>query len=146
MKQLYTGIDLHSNNSHVGILDLKDRRIFHKRSPNQPDVVLAELEPYKEQIASIAVESTLNWYWLADCVIDHEVYRHFMIIWIKESYQWVNGGGVIHKASPVLCSDLFFLQGFADFGAQVQKGEWLLDKTHTFFQVTVMSNDVDRMP
>ncbi len=69
MKQLYTGIDLHSNNSHVGILDKRDRRIFHKRLPNQLDVVLAELEPYRKQIASIAIESTFNWYWLADCLM-----------------------------------------------------------------------------
>jgi hypothetical protein len=27
-KELYTGIDLHSNNSHIGIIDQEDKRIF----------------------------------------------------------------------------------------------------------------------
>ena len=31
MRQLYAGIDLHSNNNHVGVLDQDDTRIFHKR-------------------------------------------------------------------------------------------------------------------
>ncbi len=43
MRQLYTGIDLHSNNSHIGIIVQVDNRIFHKRLPNQADVVFAEL-------------------------------------------------------------------------------------------------------
>lgn len=70
MKQLYVGIDLHSNNNHIGILNQKDTRIFHKRLPNQEDVVLAELEPFRDEIVSIAIESTYNWYWLVDCLID----------------------------------------------------------------------------
>ncbi len=64
MRKLYSGIDLHSNNSHVGILDQNDTRIYHKRLPNQPDVILSELEPYKENLMAIVVESTFNWYWL----------------------------------------------------------------------------------
>lgn len=70
MRQLYTGIDLHSNNSHIGIIDQVDKRVFHKRLPNQEDVVLAELEPFKEEIESITIESTFNWYWIVDCLID----------------------------------------------------------------------------
>ena len=44
--ELYSGIDLHSNNLYAGISDEDDKRIYHKRLPNMPDVVLAELEPY----------------------------------------------------------------------------------------------------
>lgn len=68
MRQLYAGIDLHSNNSHVGILDQDDKRIFHKRLPNQADVILAELAPFKEEVVSVTIESTYNWYWLVDCL------------------------------------------------------------------------------
>ena len=68
MRQLYAGIDLHSNNSHVGIIDQDDKRIFHKRLPNQADVILAELAPFREEVVSIAIESTFNWYWLVDCL------------------------------------------------------------------------------
>jgi len=70
MRQLYTGIDLHSNNSHIGIINQEDKRIFHKRLPNQADVVLAELEPFRKEIVSITIESTFNWYWIVDCLFD----------------------------------------------------------------------------
>ncbi len=68
MRQLYAGIDLHSNNNHTGILDKERTRIYHKRLPNQRDVVLAELEPFKQDLVSISIESTFNWYWLVDCL------------------------------------------------------------------------------
>ncbi|MCP3888122.1 MAG: IS110 family transposase [Desulfobulbaceae bacterium] len=70
MRQLYTGIDLHSNNSYIGIIDQEDKRLFHKRLPNQADVVLAELEPFRKEIVSITIESTFNWYWIVDCLTD----------------------------------------------------------------------------
>ncbi len=34
------------------------------------DVLLAELEPFKEDLLAIVVESTFNWYWLVDCLMD----------------------------------------------------------------------------
>lgn len=68
MRQLYTGIDLHSNNSQLGILDQDDRRIFHKRLPNEADVILAELEPFRQEMVSVTIESTYNWYWIVDCL------------------------------------------------------------------------------
>ncbi len=70
MRQLYTGIDLHSNNSHIGIIDQEDKRIFHKRLPNQKDVILAELEPFRKEMVSITIESTFNWYWIVDCLTE----------------------------------------------------------------------------
>lgn len=70
MRTLYAGIDLHSNNSYLAILDQDDKRIFHKRLPNMADVILAEFEPYKKELTAIVVESTYNWYWLVDCLMD----------------------------------------------------------------------------
>lgn len=70
MKKLYCGIDLHSNNSHLGIIDQNDKRLYHKRLPNMEDVILAELAPFKENMSSIVVESTYNWYWLVDSLMD----------------------------------------------------------------------------
>lgn len=70
MRQLYTGIDLHSNNSHIVIIDQDDKRIYHKRLPNKEDVILAELEPYRADIESITIESTFNWYWIVDCLAE----------------------------------------------------------------------------
>jgi hypothetical protein len=38
--------------------------------PNKPDVILAELEPFKANISGIVVESTFNWYWFVDLLMD----------------------------------------------------------------------------
>lgn len=74
--QLYAGIDLHSNNSFLGISDEEDRRQYKKRLPNESDVILAELEPYRGDLAGIVVESTFNWYWLVDALMDNGYKTH----------------------------------------------------------------------
>lgn len=71
MKKLYVGIDLHSNNNFIGMLDQDDKRIVGKRLPNMPDVILADLMPFKKDIIGIVVESTYNWYWLVDVLMDN---------------------------------------------------------------------------
>lgn len=68
---LYCGIDLHSNNSYLVILDDEDRVVLDKRVSNQLEEILGELEPFRNSLSSIAVESTYNWYWLADGLEDH---------------------------------------------------------------------------
>lgn len=68
--KLYAGIDLHSNNSVIDLLDEKDKVIFDKRLPNELPTILSALSPYQAQIQSIAIESTFNWYWLVDGLID----------------------------------------------------------------------------
>ena len=40
--------------------------MFGKRVPNVMEAVLGTLEPYRERLVGIAVESTYNWYWLVD--------------------------------------------------------------------------------
>jgi len=62
----YVGIDLHSDNSYIGVIDKKDSRIFGKKLPNDLGVILKELKPFKKEIQGIVVESTYNWYWLVD--------------------------------------------------------------------------------
>jgi transposase len=44
--------------------------VYKRKLPNQPDVILAELEPFKANISGIVVESTFNWYWLVDLLMD----------------------------------------------------------------------------
>lgn len=64
--KLYVGIDLHSNNSYVVVLNENDQIIRQKRLENDLSIILNELLPYKESIEGIVVESTYNWYWLGD--------------------------------------------------------------------------------
>lgn len=68
---LYAAIDLHSNNGVLSVIDDEDRVVFERRLPNELPVVLGALEPYREQLVGVAVESTYNWYWLVDGLLDH---------------------------------------------------------------------------
>jgi len=67
---LYCGIDLHSNNSVVSVLDESDQRVWEARVPNELDTVVAALSPYREALAGCVVESTYNWYWLVDGLME----------------------------------------------------------------------------
>jgi len=68
--KLYAAIDLHSNNSVLVILDENDKVIYEHRLPNELPCILAQLTPHKESIEAIAVESTYNWYWLVDGLME----------------------------------------------------------------------------
>jgi transposase len=66
----YCGIDLHSNNSVVIVSDEEDRAVFQKRLPNDLRQIAEALEPYREEIVGVVIESTYNWYWLVDGLMD----------------------------------------------------------------------------
>ncbi len=64
--KLYAGIDLHSSNCYMGIIDEQLEKVFAKRLGNSLQRVLDCLAPYKENLQGVVVESTYNWYWLVD--------------------------------------------------------------------------------
>jgi len=64
-------LDLHSNNALCGLMDESGRRLIHKQLPCDLAAILQMLKPYKKRIATIAVESTYNWYWLVDGLQDY---------------------------------------------------------------------------
>ncbi len=68
--ELYAGIDLHSNNSVVSVLDENDRVVFAKRLPNDLAAIIAALRSCSGKLHGVAVESTYNWYWLVDGLQD----------------------------------------------------------------------------
>jgi transposase len=68
--KLYCGIDLHSSNCYLGIIDQTGKRIFHRRVKNDLELILKYLAPFREAMESMTVESTYNWYWLVDGLID----------------------------------------------------------------------------
>jgi transposase len=70
MTKLYGGIDLHSNNNVITILDEHDHVVFEKRVRNELPLVLEQLIPYQQELAAVAVESTYNWYWLVDGLME----------------------------------------------------------------------------
>lgn len=67
----YVGLDLHSNNTYVGVLDEQERRVVKGKYPNKLEAIMAVLEPYREHIVGVVVESTFNWYWLVDGLMDN---------------------------------------------------------------------------
>ena len=70
MRQLYVASDLHGNNNLMGIIDSEGKRIFKKKLPNDPLLINDILKPFKEEIVGIVVESTYNWYWLVDALME----------------------------------------------------------------------------
>jgi len=62
----FCGLDLHSINTLIGVLNHQMKRVFMKRTPNKLSVILRHLEPYKKDMVGVVVESTFNWYWLVD--------------------------------------------------------------------------------
>jgi len=65
-KQVMAGIDLHSNNLMIGIVDQSGKRLKHEKVDCELKQVVKVLAPYKARLKSVAVESTYNWYWLVD--------------------------------------------------------------------------------
>jgi len=70
---VYCGIDLHANNSVLAVVDERGDLRFNKRLPNELGRILATLEPFADQLDSVVVESTFNWYWLVDGLMDHGI-------------------------------------------------------------------------
>ncbi len=68
--ELYGGIDLHSNNSYIGIVNEENRVMYKYRHRNELPLILSALAPYKSELKAVAVESTFNWYWLVDGLAD----------------------------------------------------------------------------
>jgi transposase len=54
------------------ITDQRDKQLLRCRLPNQLPVVLERLEPFRERLKVVAVESTYNWYWLVDGLMEHQ--------------------------------------------------------------------------
>jgi len=64
--KLIAGLDLHSNNVMIGVINQEGKRVAHRKVDCDLGEVIAFLKPFKAQLQSMAVESTFNWYWLVD--------------------------------------------------------------------------------
>ena len=74
--KLYGGIDLHSNNSVIAIINEHGETLNCKRLNNDMSVILSFLTPYKDKLTGLVVESTFNWYWLVDALMDEGFTLH----------------------------------------------------------------------
>lgn len=67
---LYAAIDLHSNNSVLAVIDENDALKLKRKMRNEIEVIRRTLEPFRNQLVGIVVESTFNWYWLVDGLME----------------------------------------------------------------------------
>src|SRR5947207_4513091 len=66
MDKVVAGMDLHSNNVMIGVMDMGGKRLASRKVGCELKEVVKFLAPYKGRLEQIAVESTYNWYWLVD--------------------------------------------------------------------------------
>ena len=74
--KLYGGIDLHSNNSVFAIKDETGSVVARRKLPNDLNKIFLFLAPFKNQLTGLVVESTFNWYWLVDALIEAGFHVH----------------------------------------------------------------------
>src|SRR4030095_6863888 len=93
---LYSGIDLHANNSVIVLLNEQDEVVYRKRLSNELPALLEQLAPYRAEVKGLVVESTYNWYWLVDGLMEAEYRVHlanpalvpFDVIRSRAQYFW----------------------------------------------------------
>ena len=73
---LYSAIDLHGNNNVTLVLDEQDQVVYQKRLTNHLPLILEKLAPFQAQLQGVVVESTFNWYWLVDGLMEADYRVH----------------------------------------------------------------------
>ena len=48
----------------------QDQVVYQKRLPNDMPLIAQQLSGYRDRLQGIVVESTYNWYWLVDGLMD----------------------------------------------------------------------------
>ena len=84
---LYCGIDLHSRDSWLAILDEGLKVVQEAKVGNDLEAILHVLKPYREDLEGVAVESTFNWYWLVDGLMDAGHCVHLTNTWAVKQYE-----------------------------------------------------------
>ena len=74
--KLYGGIDLHSNNSVISIKDADGQIKARKKLPNDLQTIFRFLSPFKDALSGLVIESTFNWYWLVDALMEADFCVH----------------------------------------------------------------------
>ncbi len=60
--ELYVGMDLHSTNLVLGMVDEDGKRIHRKKIPNHYALISKELQPFKEKIKRKSGDTILNYF------------------------------------------------------------------------------------
>jgi len=84
---MYCGIDLHSTNAWIVVMEGTQKVLLDMRVRNDLSEILEVLEPFRGRLGGIAVESTFNWYWLVDGLMDAGYRLHLVNTWAAQQYQ-----------------------------------------------------------
>jgi transposase len=90
---MYSGIDLHSNNSVVAVIDDGDWVVAQKRLPSDVTKIVSFLARCREQLVGVVVDSTYNGYWLVDGLQDAGFHMHLANIAAIKQYEGLKPGG-----------------------------------------------------
>jgi transposase len=60
----------------VVVTNAEDKVVYRKRLRNELDEVVGALSPFARDLIGVVVESTYNWYWLVDGLMDHGYRLH----------------------------------------------------------------------
>lgn len=89
----FCGIDLHSSNSFIVIIDEQDRVVYSRRHANRLADILEALTPYHGELSGIAIESTFNWYWLVDGLQEQDYSVHLVNTTAVKQYEGIKHRG-----------------------------------------------------
>jgi len=95
---LYCGIDLHSRDCWLAILDERLKVVHESKVGNDLQALLEMLEPYREDLEGIAVESTYNWYWLVDGLSEAGFRLHLVNTWAVKQWEGLKYSDDRHDA------------------------------------------------
>ena len=85
--KVYAGLDLHATNTYVAMIDAENKVLYKHRHRNDVPSILSALDPFREDIQGVVVESTFNWYWLVDALMDHGYRVHLANVSAIKQYE-----------------------------------------------------------
>lgn len=97
----YVGSDLHSSNTVLGILNEEGKRIYKVKVENFLPGILHTLEPFRRGIEGVAVESTFNWYWFVDGLMEAGYKVHLANPSAIKQYEGLKYSNDYHEAFPL---------------------------------------------
>ena len=121
---LYGGIDLHANNSVVVLLNDQDQVIYQQRLPNHLPTILEPLSLHHGEIEGLVVESTYNWYWLVDGLMEASYRVHLANPAAIQQYSGLKYTNDSNNSPPPL---MVAMTPFGDMAPQ-SKGTCILQK------------------
>ncbi len=85
--EVYAGLDLHSTNTYVAMIDGDNRVLYKQRHSNDVSSILSSLDPFKKDMKGVVVESTYNWYWLVDTLMEASYRVHLANVSAIKQYE-----------------------------------------------------------